>query len=303
MGLFKMERMNHTALLFLFLIGFYGTAQAPLVLRFAEHLQQIDPNVVGKYTQSQVGLYFTGQWLGIDAAPNEKGFFFNGFFPLKKLKWGGTLRQRNRFAENNTALLLQFSYPLAISTNTQILLGIQGETDFYRLDFSKLRSVDGVSNDPLLGREAYHQPNVGVGLNLLHKTWHFRFALPQLLNQKNSSYLSDIRLAKNQSYFIDISNTVYSYNQKSMTISLQWHNLIWSNPTYQLQFNYAWRNLKGTFALNHRKMVGVGFRFVENRAWTFCYGYQWQFAFHNNLNLNQHLFSMRFRFGTLATSQ
>ena len=52
-------------------------AQEPYVLRFAEQLQQIDPTQVGTYSQSQMGLYFVGQWIGIDQAPEEKGLVFN----------------------------------------------------------------------------------------------------------------------------------------------------------------------------------------------------------------------------------
>ena len=167
-----MELKQHTILALLFWACFTASAQVPLVLRYAEQLQHIDPNVVGSYTHSQLGLYFARQWLGIDGAPNERGLFFNTFSPKNTLKWGVTLRHRSRFTENNTAFMVQFSYPIGLSQNTKLLLGMQGEIDFYRMDFSSLRTVDGVLGDLLLERQSYFQPNVGLGLNLLHSTWH-----------------------------------------------------------------------------------------------------------------------------------
>ena len=260
MDLFKMELIQHTIVSFLLWVCFSVQAQAPLVLRYAEQMQHIDPNVVGSYSHSQLGLYFVSQWLGVDESPNEKGLFFNTLSTQKKLKWGATLRHRSRFAENNTALMIQFSYPIFLSQDTKLLLGLQGETDFYRMDFSSLRSVDGVSGDLLLERQSYFQPNVGVGLNVLHNTWHLRLALPHLFYQKNSAFVSDIRLTTNPFYFFEIGKTIHSLNLKTIKLDVQLHNLIWNSPTFQLQINYGWRFLAGTMTINHRKMVGLGIK-------------------------------------------
>ena len=73
-----MGLIQHSPMAFLLWACIVASAQAPLVLRHAEQLQHIDPNVVGSYTHSQLGLYFVGQWLGVGEAPNEKGLFYNG---------------------------------------------------------------------------------------------------------------------------------------------------------------------------------------------------------------------------------
>ena len=277
-------------------------AQEPYVLRFAEQLQQIDPTQVGTYPQSQMGLYFVGQWIGIDQAPEEKGFWFNKLPTKQQLKWGGVLRNRSRFAENNTALLAQFSYPLSLSSNTSILLGIQVETAFYRLDFSKLQSVDGVLADPLLGRQSYWQPNLGVGFRLLQDHWYLRLALPQLFNKHQQAFFSDIRLADKPLYFAELGKHFTRLNQQHYLVRLQWHNVNWNSPSLQLQLDYHWRRVIGTLALNHRKMVGLGFTFIEKRTFSFRYGYQWQFASQNNLGLKQHVLALLIRFESLTTN-
>ncbi|MBL6669607.1 MAG: type IX secretion system membrane protein PorP/SprF [Flavobacteriaceae bacterium] len=273
-------------------------AQEPYILRYAEQQQQISPTKVGTYDLSQMGFYLVTQWIGIAEAPNEKCIWFNKVYTTQNLRWGGVVRNRSTFIENNTTLSAQFSYPLRIGKRAELLLGLQGEINYYDLNFSRLRSVDGVQNDPLLQRESYFKPNVGIGLAIYHQLGWFQFALPKLLNKTNSESFSDISVTTNPTYFIEFGKHFSVADQESIDLRFQIHNLIWNKPTAHFQIDYGWRNLAGTLAVNDKKMIGLGFSLMEKRIFTLRYGYQWKFHTKNSFMLNQHLLGLVIRFNS-----
>ena len=121
------------------------------------------------------------QWLGVKDAPKQQSLFFESSFENQKINFGALIRNRSRFAENSTQLFIQFAFPIQLTNDSYLHLGVQAGGDFYELNFEYLSSVDGVAKDPLLQKQLRFIPNTGVGFNLQKDPFSLTLSLPGCL--------------------------------------------------------------------------------------------------------------------------
>ena len=95
-------------------------------------------------------LLIDSQWLGVKDAPKQQSLFFESSFENQKINFGALIRNRSRFAENSTQLFIQFAFPIQLTNDSYLHLGVQAGGDFYELNFEYLSSVDGVVKGSLV---------------------------------------------------------------------------------------------------------------------------------------------------------
>lgn len=258
--------------------------------------QWANPSTIGQHQESFLGLLIESQWLGIKDAPKQQSIFINTFSDSKKLNLGGVIRNRSRFGEQNIQLLIQSSYPIQLSSETIIRLGIQVLGDYFSSEYNYLRSVDGVQNDPLLQQQRRFIPNIGVGFTFIKKNFWIEGSVPRLLDQyfvKNSPtvYLRD------QLHFFSGIGMLLQTNQRpqSLRLSAYIHNLAYDQLTVQLKGEFGLRIGEILLGVNSSRNMGIGFQFNQRNVLSIGYFFQFPFSSSSALNRTNHSLSLRFK--------
>ncbi len=284
---------------FVLTIGFiglnHGQEQNTLLL-FPKQSQWINPALIGQEKETNFGLIIDSQWLGIKNAPKQQSLFFENFNAEKRINTGGLIRNRSRFAESSIQFFGQCSYSFKLNSSFLMGLGIQGGGDFIELNFDYLHSIDGVSVDPLLQKQSYFIPNLGIGFFLKFSNYTFHGALPRLLERftfqkKSILYFSD------RFYFF----TELAWSQKKIgnispfSLSLQFHNLGLNEFILQAKGSYILDFGKIYLGINSAENMGLGFLFHSKKALNLGYAFHFPIRTQSDLKLNNHSIYLQFK--------
>ena len=278
-----------------FLIGysFSSLGQEPIILfLFPKQAQGINPALIGIKKEANLRLVIDSQWVGIKDAPKQKTLFFESYSPINKINLGGLIRNRSRFAENNTQFLSQFSYPIQLNSLLTLHLGIQGGGDLYELNFDYLRSVDGVAIDPLLQKNTYFIPNVGIGFHLNTANFFFQGSFPRLLRRHSIQLFLPNKLY----YFSEIGwNSKRMGSSNLLKVSLQFHNLGINKLVFQAKGSFTPRFGEIYLGMNSEKNIGIGFLLHTKRILRLGYAVQFPWAVNADLKRNNHSIYLQFK--------
>lgn len=278
-----------------FLIGFSVfsfSQEQTILLLFPKQTQGINPALISIKKETNLGLVIDSQWLGIKDAPKQQTLFFESFSKTKKINFGGLIRNRNRFVENSTQFLGQFSYPIQLNSLLILHLGIQGGGDFYELNFDYLRLVDGVAVDPLIQKKTHLIPNLGIGFHLNAANFSFQGSFPRLLGRRPIQLFLPNRLY----YFSEIGWTSQRIGSSNLLqVSLQFHNLGINEIIAQAKGSFSLRFGEIYLGMNSEKSMGIGFLFHSKRVLSLGYAFQFPFALNSELKLNNHSIYLQFK--------
>jgi type IX secretion system PorP/SprF family membrane protein len=151
----------------------------------------INPAYTGtREIPSIFGLYRT-QWVGLDGAPQTANFSIES--PISNNGQGiGLAITNDRIGiANTTNLALNYSYPIQLSADVKMSLGLSGSLNFMQVDYNKLYLYDVV--DPYMnGILSKTSPNVGAGVYFHSDKWYAGVSVPQILETK---FYDDVKMS------------------------------------------------------------------------------------------------------------
>lgn len=151
----------------------------------------INPAYTGtREIPSIFGLYRT-QWVGLDGAPQTANFSIES--PISNNGQGiGLAITNDRIGISNTTnLALNYSYPIQLSADVKMSLGLSGSLNFMQVDYNKLTLYDVV--DPYMnGILSKTSPNVGAGVYFHSDKWYAGVSVPQILETK---FYDDVKMS------------------------------------------------------------------------------------------------------------
>ena len=174
--------MKKSLFILLFLI-FNGPLLAQQETQFwlaSYQLNNINPAMAGMHEGSELVIHSNSQWTAIDDAPRTFAFSY-ATQTNNKLGVGINFVTDKVYVERQTQAFLDFSYPLQISSEVFLQLGLKAGGNFYNAAIQNLRST-GQDFDPAQQSISTFKPNVGAGLYLNFKKYWFALSQPRLLN-------------------------------------------------------------------------------------------------------------------------
>lgn len=285
--------------LLIWIRGIYGQEENHLYL-FDSQIRWINPSYLGTNTKHRLELLIDSQWLGLKEAPKQKTLVFDVYKSAQKLNTGGVIRSRSRFGEQTIQVFLQSAYPVEINPKTKLILGIQVLSEYFSTEYSLLRSVDGIVNDPLLRQQRQLLPNIGIGFSLIKEKFWLQAALPRLLDPFLISSQPTVYLQEKRYFFTALGGS-FSMIQFPYPIQLSGfiHNLAYDKLTIQIRGVVDLRNEEILLGINSSKNIGLGFQY--NYQNLLSVGYFFQFPFKTSTALNKTNHSIRLSFNLSPT--
>ncbi|RZJ47902.1 MAG: type IX secretion system membrane protein PorP/SprF [Flavobacterium sp.] len=170
----------------------------------------INPGYAGtRGVPSIFGLYRT-QWVGLDGAPTTANFSIDTPVTENGQGAGISIINDQIGPSTETILAASYSYPIRISENVTMSLGISGALDFMTVDFNKLDVYD--PDDPFLsGVLTKTSPNIGAGVYFHSDQWYLGVSIPQILETK---FYDDVKVsvASQKMHFYAMAGYVFDIN-------------------------------------------------------------------------------------------
>ena len=218
-------------------------------------LNSINPAVAGMGSGSQLIVHSNSQWTAIDDAPRTFAFSY-ATQTGKKLGVGINFVTDKVFVERQTQAFLDFSYPLQLSPELFLQLGLKAGGNFYTAATQNLRST-GQDFDPAQQSINTFKPNVGAGLYVNFRNFWLSLSQPRLLNNNldNSEWVQSqdrIHTYAGLGATFEIAPawalkpTLFMQNVKGLPAII----------SYQLAINFQ---EKIDFGLSHRSTGELGF--------------------------------------------
>ncbi len=293
------RNLKHKSTLLLLLIGIHLLAgqEASNQLLFPKQLLWTNPALVGIEQEKNIGLLIDSQWLGVKDAPKQQSLFFESSFENQKINFGALIRNRSRFAENSTQLFIQFAFPIQLTNDSYLHLGVQAGGDFYELNFEYLSSVDGVAKDPLLQKQLRFIPNTGVGFNLQKGSYFLTASLPRLLERYAFEKVPDLFLPNRLYFTMSVGKNFYRLSgRKEFELGLQFHNLDFDKRTVQLKGSYHLPIGALFMGVNTAKNLGLGFQLYSRGILNLAYAFEFPFQNSTRLRQNNHSLMLQLKF-------
>ena len=142
-------------------------------------LNTVNPAVVGMEGNPQLILHSNSQWTSIEDAPRTFAFSY-ATKTSNKLGIGINFVSDQVYVEKQTQAFVDFSYPLQLSGDLFLQLGLKGGGNFYNAAAQNLRFT-GSNFDPAQRSINTFRPNIGAGLYLQYQTFWLSLSQPNLI--------------------------------------------------------------------------------------------------------------------------
>ncbi|WP_276381304.1 type IX secretion system membrane protein PorP/SprF [Flavobacterium sp. H4147] len=170
----------------------------------------INPGYTGtRGLPSVFGLYRT-QWVGLDGAPKTANFSIESPISHNGQGLGLSVMNDKIGPSEETNLMLNYSYPIQLSADVHLSLGINGGLNFVDVDLNKLKVKD--ANDIYLsGTLAKTSPNFGAGIYFHSSKWYAGLSVPMMLETK---FYDDVKesIASKRMHFYAMGGYVFDLN-------------------------------------------------------------------------------------------
>ncbi|MFD1604661.1 type IX secretion system membrane protein PorP/SprF [Flavobacterium artemisiae] len=205
-------KKNFYCLFAILLLGMFD-ARAQQDSQYTQYMYNtmtINPAYTGtRGVPSIFGLYRT-QWVGLEGAPKTANFSFE--MPVSKNGQGlGFSAINDQIGPSNeTTISANYSYPVQLSADLTMSLGISASGNFMNIDYTKLRTLN--PNDPYLnGQLSQISPNFGAGVYFHSEKWYAGLSVPMILETK---FYDDIQtsMASKRMHFYAMGGYVFDLN-------------------------------------------------------------------------------------------
>ena len=204
---------NFLKIITLVFLGTLGASaqQESQYTQYMYNTMTINPGYTGtRGIPSIFGMYRT-QWVGLDGAPNTANFSIDSPISKDGQGIGFAVINDQIGPESTTNIALNYSYPIRLSSDVVMSLGISGSLHFLEVDYNKLRIHD--ETDPYLtGVLSQTSPNVGAGVYFhSNDKWYLGLSVPLILETK---FFDDVKVsvASRQMHFYAMGGYVFDLN-------------------------------------------------------------------------------------------
>ena len=143
----------------------------------------INPGYTGtRGLPSVFGLYRT-QWVGLDGAPNTANFSIEAPITENGQGLGLAVTNDQIGPSKETTLTASYAYPIQLSADVHLSLGISASGNFMQVDYNKL-NVEHPEDAYLSGILTKNSPNFGAGIYFHSSKWYAGLSVPMILETK-----------------------------------------------------------------------------------------------------------------------
>ncbi|KAF2340159.1 PorP/SprF family type IX secretion system membrane protein [Flavobacterium tistrianum] len=199
-------------LLIMLFVGILETSaqQQSQYTQYMYNTMTINPGYTGtRAIPSIFGLYRT-QWVGLDGAPKTANFSIEA--PITENGQGlglSVINDQIGFTKETT-VTASYAYPIQLSADTFLSLGISASGNFAQIDYTKAKIQD--VNDPYLsGVLTKNSPNFGAGAYFHSEKWYAGLSVPMILETK---FYDDVKVsvASQRMHFYAMGGYVFDLN-------------------------------------------------------------------------------------------
>lgn len=199
-------------LLILLLIGAFQVSaqQQSQYTQYMYNTLTINPGYTGtRALPSIFGMYRT-QWVGLDGAPKTANFSIESPISENGQGLGLSVVNDKIGPSQETTLTVSYAYPIQLSADVHLSLGISGSGNFMQIDYNKLKVLN--PDDPFLsGVLSKTSPNFGAGVYFHSSKWYAGLSVPMILETK---FYDDtkVSVASQRMHFYAMGGYVFDLN-------------------------------------------------------------------------------------------
>lgn len=205
-----MKKIIKLVLLVSFFQGF--GQQESQYTQYMYNTMTINPAYTGTRGVTSIFGLYRAQWVGLDGAPRTGSFAIESPISSNGQGLGLSVLNDKIGPSNETILTASYSYPIQLTADLKMSLGISAALDFMKVDYSELNVID--PDDPYLtGVLNETSPNIGAGVYFHTSKWYFGVSVPQFLQTK---FYDDVQttIATQKMHFYLMGGYVFDLNPK-----------------------------------------------------------------------------------------
>lgn len=205
-----MKKIIKLVLLVSFFQGF--GQQESQYTQYMYNTMTINPAYTGTRGVTSIFGLYRAQWVGLDGAPRTGSFAIDSPISSNGQGLGLSVLNDKIGPSNETILTASYSYPIQLTADLKMSLGISAALDFMKVDYSELNVID--PDDPYLtGVLNETSPNIGAGVYFHTSKWYFGVSVPQFLQTK---FYDDVQttIATQKMHFYLMGGYVFDLSPK-----------------------------------------------------------------------------------------
>lgn len=144
------------------------------------NMNLVNPAFAGVDGETVFGINFRSQWSSIVGAPETQSAFF-GTSLDEKVGLGVSVINDRTFIEQQTTVMLDFSYKLQIDDENNLYFGIKAGGNSYNANTEGLQSFAPSTDPALIGLNGGFKLNVGLGALLKGDRYFIALSAPKML--------------------------------------------------------------------------------------------------------------------------
>lgn len=267
--------------------------QDPVFGQYIFNSTVINPAQAGVFDQSQWGVVYRNQWLGIEGAPVTKSFFAN-FKANKSIGSAFSVYQDVIGPINDVTIQADLAYPIRLNDSWTLSGGIRGNASRITANLANLKHVQ--SGDPNFDENLASGIffNVGMGLLLYNHRVFVGISMPKMIGRE---------LAGQQVMNIKLKQHYFTYGGIQLEISDSWLFApsflakMTSGAPVQIDLNALFK-YNNTFdfgpVLRSRDALGILLGFHMTEKWYLGYQFEYPLTDIQQVTRQTHEFALRF---------
>ncbi|WDF66361.1 PorP/SprF family type IX secretion system membrane protein [Flavobacterium sp. KACC 22763] len=200
-------------LLIMLFIGFFeiSAQQQSQYTQYMYNTLTINPAYTGtRGLPSVFGLYRT-QWVGLEGAPQTANFSIEAPITESGQGFGLSVINDQIGFTKETTVSVSYAYPIQLSADLHLSLGISGSGNFSQVDYTKA-SIEDLYDPYLTGVISKTSPNFGAGIYFHSSKWYAGVSVPMILETK---FFDDVKVsvADHKMHFYAMGGYVFDLNE------------------------------------------------------------------------------------------
>jgi type IX secretion system PorP/SprF family membrane protein len=140
----------------------------------------INPGYTGTSGVTSIFGIYRAQWVGLDGAPKTGSLSVQAPVSENGQGLGLTIINDQIGATNETTAAINYSYPIKLSEDVKLSLGLSAVGNFWDIDYNKL-TIHEQNDVDLIGKISRFSPNIGVGAYMYSDKWYMGVSIPRIL--------------------------------------------------------------------------------------------------------------------------
>ncbi|MBF7092511.1 type IX secretion system membrane protein PorP/SprF [Flavobacterium sp. ALJ2] len=185
--------MKKIIIVLLFLAGFHPSfaQQDAQYTQYMYNTMTLNPGYTGTSGATSIFGIYRAQWVGLDGAPKTGSFSIQTPVSENGQGLGLSIINDQIGPTKETTFSVNYSYPIQLSEEVKLSLGLSAVGNFWEIDYTKLNIHEG--NDMLLtGLESKFSPNIGAGAYFHTDKWYFGISVPMFLE---TEFYDDVKVS------------------------------------------------------------------------------------------------------------